>query len=516
MTGGESGATRVASTITAVSVFIAAVLFIYQINAPISVMLSITAGSTLAIITIIQERNSTLSTGVTTVLLPLSAALGITSIGVAAIESGTLEALLFGGTEQSVEQLTGSLIMYIGVTLGVGIATYGVIMTRRGGPSQDVLIDIWKQTAVIELFLGAIATAVLIFQLNILTETSLPALPLGIIVELLINPSSLSVGLFITGIEATISAVIITETTQAMPITEVASRRRRKRLQTITDRVQTILWQLAFVIIGLTLLSILAVQIGWLAILIRRIPYLALFVEFVMSTGLRIFFVSTICVCGGIITLNYLIQRLSGNVIDTAQWIAPVSIGISVIIFLAFMTSTGIQSAISTLPLVIQPQIAELVQLISPVGVVVIYIEIALSALAVVLVMSIISAVIGYLPSNATGGAIAGTGLVGSTLSIGIFDQAPAIVFSGVALAIIAWDSNRHGVTAQSELGTDGGTRVTILHSINTTTIAVLGIGIAWGLQSTVMRLSASRDGALTGLVVLVPAVLILLTILRG
>lgn len=518
MTDDGSGTTRVASVITATAVLIAVILFIYQVGVRNSVVLSILSGGILGIATITQQQNpdSTVLMGVTTVLLPVSAACGVASLGVAALESDTLPVLFFRGTEQPVERLLGRLIMHVGVTFGIGTGIYGAIITPRDGPTDGVLLNLWKQTAVIELSVGAVTTVLLLLRFNLLSETSLLMLPLGAVGELLIDPSSLSVGLFITGFETTIAAFLIGEVTQTVPIVEVASRARRDRLQTILTRSQTILSQFAVFSIGLSLLSIVAARTGWLTSLIRRIPPLALLIELSVSPGFRVFLIAIICICSSIIILIYIIQQLSGNIMSIAQSIAPVSIGVGVVITVALILSAEIQSVLSALPSAIQPQIAEYIQLISPVGIVLIYVEIALFALGAVLFGSTILEVIGYLPSHATGGAIAGTGLIGSSLLIGIFDQAPLIVFSGVALAIIAWDSSSHGVTAQSELGTRGGTRVTILHSLNTIAVALLGVGIAWGLQSTVVGLSVSQESALTGVLLVVPAVLIFLTILRG
>jgi hypothetical protein len=526
MTDTGAGTTRTANLIAATATFVGVTLFTYRMDVRTGAVLGVTAGGLLGAITLITRSDSTLSTVVATALIPVCAVLSVASLGMAILESGGLRPLLAGSRGFFSAELLGPLIVHIGLTLGVSAATYGLITTVSDGLSEGALLSIWKHTVFICLLVGAALAGLLAFRLDALSKISPPGVSLDALGGLLLTPigrrvlqrttSSVSAGLLLTAVEGAAAAVLLSRSLTALPIIELASRTHREQLRATIDRMQAGLRRLALLSVGAGVITIGAVQAGWLAILSKSVPLVEPLLVTVLSPTLRTPLLGIICICSLTISLSYIIQQITGDIVTVAQQVVPAAASAGAVIMGAMIGSPIISLLLTALPDRIRPQVAGYVQAASPVGTVLLIIELAILVLAVVLVMIIALGLVGYVPSRATGGAIASTGLVTCSLIVGIFAKDPLLVFSGVALAIIVWDTSEYGVTTRTELGTRGGVQVTVLHSVGTIAVGLLAIGIAWSVESRVVASLAVPRGALTGILILVPALLLFLTVLRG
>lgn len=516
MTDTGAGTTRTATLIAAAATLAGVALFIQRTDVRTGAVLGVTAGGLLGAVTLLTRSESTLSTVVATVLIPACAVLGVASFGTATLESGSLQSLLAGGRSVPSAELLGPLIVHLGLTLGVGAATYGLVTTVRDGLGEGALLSVWKQTMSTGLLVGVALAGLLAFRLDALSEVSLPGIPLDAAGDLLLTPSSVSAGLLLTAVEGAAAAALLSRTLTALPMVDLASRTYRDQLRTTRNRVQAGLRRVALLSVGGGAVGIGAAQAGLFAILSRSVPTVEPLLATVLSPRLRALLLGIVCVCGLTVSLSYLLQQVTGGVATVAQQVVPTAAGAGAVVTGAIVGSSGVSSLLTTVPDRVRPQVTAYVQAVSPVGTILLVVELALAVLAVVLLVIIISGLFGYVPSRATGGAIASTGLVTCSLIVGIFLEDPLLVFSGVALAIIVWDTSEYGVTTRTELGTRGGVQVTVLHGVGTTAVALLAIGIAWSVESRIVASLTAPRGALAGVLILVPAIFVFLTVLRG
>lgn len=516
MTEEGSGTTRTATLVTALAVLVGVLLLIQRTGIRRGPILAVAAGSTLGTAVLLERRDSPSTTAGITVLISVIAILWAASLGVAVFDSGVISTFLAGSGTGNLGQLVSPLLRHVGLSLGIGIATFGVMGTVQDSLGDGGVLGVWKLSVVTAMLTGIALGFLLTLRFNALRQLSLPALQMGVVRNVLLTPGSPTLGLLVTGIEFAIAAGMLRWALKSLPVVELTARARRDEVRSSLDTVYSICGKLIRgSVIGGVGGAILAVT-GILDLLLGYVPPLQVFLTVLLYPGLRATLLGVAVVSGAVLLSTTLVQWLTGDTLELLQRVVPAMVGAGVTVVGAFLASGVVSRVIAFLPPGIRPQALEYVQAVSPMGIVLFGIELVMILLSIGLFAIVLTGAFGYIPARAAGGAIAAAGLILTVLVIGVFGDAPIIVFALVGLAIIAWDASEHGVTTRAELGPRAGRQIEVLHSVGSVAVAGIGVGIAWGARSKLVSALAVPGGTLLGTLALLCAALILLGVLRG
>lgn len=465
------------------------------------------AGGLLGVIVLIRDSGTPVGIGVTTLLLPIPSFIGLIAVGLPLRE---LVPLAIAG-----EPFVRPLISQLGVPIGVGIAAFGVVATFDTSVGKGAVANLWG-TAVRALFGICVPLAgLLVLQFNTLTAVpiSTPSINPARLTTFIYQPSEPVLVPISFWLLVTLQIVTLKLLVMVAPIMELTPQTNQESTDRVLFRTHSVLNTAFVAALGLTVVSgLLAVTVSDPQALIARFPEVF---DILTAPGLRRALVSGV----GFLTLGAVLlgglQFIAGRVTNTVGRLVPSVLAGGSAVTVAVVGSPLVPQATSRIPETPIP-VEQVVTALTPPGVVLAGITIAVALLTGVLTIIVLAGNLKYIPRRTAGSAIASAGLGFGAIAAAISGTEVVVIFIAVAVSILTWNTGERSVTTRTELGYSSSIQLEAVHLFSALGLAAIGIGLAWGLYTNVLSQLAVNGGTLTGVLASTVSVLLLVIALRG
>ena len=465
------------------------------------------AGGLLGAIILVRNTGTPLGTAVATLLLPVTSLVGVVAVGLPLRE---LVPLAVAG-----DPFVRPLIGQLGVTVAVGMAAFGVVATLDTGVGEGAVAKLWGTAVRALIGIGVPLAGLLVLQFDALTAVpiSIPGIDGSTLTTFLYQPSEsvfvlVSFWLLVTLQIAALKLLIV-----VAPIMELTPQTNQESVGQLLSRTHSVI-NTAFVpVLGLTFVSILlAFGVSDPRALLARFPVVF---ELLAAPSLRRGLVSGI----GLVTLGVVLlsglQFVAGRVTDTVGRLIPSMLAGGSAVAVAIVGSPLVPQTVSRIPETPVP-VDEVVTALTPAGVVLAGVTVAVALLTGVLAMIVTAGGMKYIPRRTAGSAIASAGLGVGTIAAGIGGTDVLVVFAAVAASLFIWNTGERSVTTQAELGPSSSIQLEAIHMFSALGLAVVGVGLAWGLYTNALSRLIVSDGTLVGVLASTVGVLLLVVAIRG
>ncbi|MFB6177681.1 MAG: hypothetical protein ABEI99_11155, partial [Halobaculum sp.] len=411
--------------------------------------------------------------------------------------------------------LIARVVEYVGVSFAVGAATAGVIGTLRDGIGDGAVTQLWKTTV------GTATPIVLwlVIAFGIQQQAGIAALTgidVGSVVRPILRPSDPLVGLVTLWLLVLTLLETARRALRAAPVVELAPRSTREAVADRVDRITATMFT------GLKVATLVPIVVGSAvtAGVFTEAFTLPRSVDALLAAstngGVRTPIVFGIVVFTAFTLAVWVLRRLTGSAAGVLASVGPSVLGGFVTIGVVTLTSPFVWTALDAVPPGQREPLRELLTRHTPTVVVLGGITVALFALAALLATVVIGAVLGLIPTRASGGAIAAGSLAAGALAVGFSGDRPAVVFGVVALSIVAWDASERGVVTRTELGSTPPLSIEVVQTVGTTAVTGAGVALAWTLYTVVLPRIEPPNVTIIGVLAAIAATLLLLFTVRG
>lgn len=463
------------------------------------------AGGLLGAIILVRNTGTPLGTAVATLLLPVPSLVGLVAVG---LPLRDLVPLAIAG-----DPFIRSLIGQLGVTVAIGIAAFGVVATLDTGVGKGAVAKLWGTAVRALIGIGVPLAGLLILQFDALTAVPIPGIDGSTLTTFLYRPSEsvfvpVSFWLLVALQIAALKLLIV-----VAPVMKLTPQTNQESVGQLLSRIHW-MFNTAFVpVIGLTIISILlAFGVSDPRALLARFPVVF---ELLAAPSLRRGLVSGI----GLVTLGVVLlsglQFVAGRVTDTVGRQIPSMLAGGSAVAVATIGSPLVPQAVSQIPET-PVLVGEVVTALTPVGVVLAGVTVIVALLTGVLTMIVAGGGIKYIPRRTAGSAIASAGLGIGTIAAGIGGADVLVIFAAVAASIFIWNTGERSVTTRAELGPSSSIQLEAIHMFSALGLAVVGVGLAWGLYTNALSRLIVSDGTLVGVLASTVGVLLLVVAIRG
>jgi len=210
------------------------------------------------------------------------------------------------------------------------------------------------------------------------------------------------------------------------------------------------------------------------------------------------------------------LQAATGRVTNAVSRLLPIPVAAASAVAIAVAGGSFVGQAVPRVPAVYRPQVEQVVNALTPSGVVLAVIVAAMSLLSVALVVVALGGAIRYVPRRTAGSALASAGLAVGAIAAGVYGAGVLVVASVVAISIFVWSVGDQSVTTRAELDAASSVQLEAVHTISAFGLAGGGIALAWGLSTAALDRLTVADGTLLGVVASAVGILILVVGIRG
>jgi hypothetical protein len=494
-----AGASRPASLVTGLAVGGGLALVAVVEGAVAGVAVTAAAGAGLGLAVLGGAREGPTWTTAVSVLVPFVALAGVAGVALFVATRGTAA-------------LTNPLALLptLSLALGTGLAAFGAAGTLGDGIGEGAVSRAWRTASATATVVVVAAGALVGTRVDALGSLPVPSIDLGALLGPVLTPTGPTVGLGSFATLVVAAALAGRAALSTLPVVELTHRRRREATRESVARVDTAL--LTTVKYGV--LAACASALTVLPPVREALPVVAL-AGLVASGALRGALLALAAVAGGVALAGRLLQAAAGDTASTLGRVLPVTAGGVGVVTGALAGGDAVRALVTGLPPAVRPVAGNLLDALSPAGLILGVTLVALTALATLLTALVVANAVGLVPARGSGGALAGTGLGAVAVVLGADGAAPLAVFALVGLAVVAWDVSDQGVSARADLGAGSAARIETVHAVASVGVATLGVGAAWAVSGLVGAV-ALPGGALVGAIVAVAGSVILLGLLRG
>jgi len=463
------------------------------------------AGGLLGLIVLIRDTGTPVGTAVATLLLPIPSLVGLVALGLPVRE---LVGLAIGG-EPFVRPLIGEL----GVTIAVGVAAFGVVATLDTGVGKGAVAELWG-TAVRALFgIGVTLAGLLVLQFDAVTAVPIPGIDGSVLTAFVFQPSEPPVVVVTFWLLWCLLVGSLKLLLAVAPILELTPQTKQATVERGLSRTHSALNLTFGLLLALTTgAMLLALGVADLRALLARFP--AAF-ELFATPGLRRGLVAGIGLVGVGTVLFGGLQFVTGRVTDTVGSLVPSLLAGGSVVAVAVVGSPLVPRAVDRVPETPLP-VEQVTTALTPPGVVLAVLAVAVALLTLVLALIVAAGGLKYIPRRTAGSAIAAAGLGAGAIAVGIYGVDTLVIFVAVATSILVWHMGERSVTTRAELGPLPSVQLEAVHTFSALGLAVVGVGLAWGLYTNVLGRLAVSGGTLVGVLASTVGVLILVSTLRG
>ncbi|QAU14080.1 hypothetical protein EKH57_16020 [Halorubrum sp. BOL3-1] len=466
------------------------------------------AGGLLAAIVLFQNTGTPMGTIVATLLLPVPSIIGLAAVGLPLRE---LVPLAIEG-EPFVRQLIGQL----GVIIAVGIAAFGVVATFDTGVGKGAVAKLFGTTVRALFGICVPLAGLLILQLDALTviPISVPGIDGSTLTTFVYQPSEFVFVLTSFWLLVIVQIITVKLLVAVAPIVELSPQTNQEFNRRFLSRTHSMLNTALVLALGLAFVSILLAFGGAdLRALLARFPVVF---DLLVAPSLRRGLVSGIAlVMLGAVLLGGL-QFVAGRVTNTVSRLVPSVLAGGSAVVVAIVGSPVVPRAASRIPETPVVPVDQIVTVLTPPGVILAGVTIAVALLTGVLAVIVIAGVFKYIPRRTAGSAIASAGFGFGAITAGIGGSEMLVIFAAVAISILIWNTGERSVTTRAELGPASSIQLEAVHLFSALGLAVGGVGLAWGLYTNALGQLAVSGGTLVGVLASTVGVLLVVVAIRG
>jgi len=410
-----------------------------------------------------------------------------------------------------IEAILRVAVGQVGVALAAGVATFGVVGTLDGEFGEGGATRLLRNTDTAVLGPMIVLAGVAVVRLDALAsmpvlgiERALPAL------SILDSPVPAAVLFSFWGV-ATVFVGVLKLTIEVAPIMELSPQPREAAVAATLARLNrgiTIGWGV------MTLLTLVPVGLAMADFVeIRRFEPVVGVLE---TDGLRRGLLQASGVLALIGVILWGLQAATGRVTNAVSRLLPIPVAAASAVAIAVAGGSFVGQAVPRVPAVYRPQVEQVVNALTPSGVVLAVIVAAMSLLSVALVVVALGGAIRYVPRRTAGSALASAGLAVGAIAAGVYGAGVLVVASVVAISIFVWSVGDQSVTTRAELDAASSVQLEAVHTISTFGLAGGGIALAWGLSTAALDRLTVADGTLLGVLASAVGILILVVGIRG
>jgi len=497
-----AGASRPASLVVALAVAVGVFVTAVTGRGAGGVALMTGTGVALGAATLCRAREGPAWAAVGAALTPLLALGAAAGVTLLAAERDTLGAGVGGDF--------GATLPAVGLAVGVGVAAFGATGTLGDGIGEGAVRRIHRSALTTATVVGTAFGAVVVTRFEALDGIPAPTVDVGAFVAPVLSPGGPTVSLVSFFGLVVAASLACRAALSTLPIVELAPRERRAAVERAVDRLDADLRAAVKYGVVAACASVTTV----LPLVRETLPVVGAG-ALLAPTGPRVALLAVGVVAAGLALAGRLLQAVAGSTASALGRVLPATAGGVWVLLVAFGAGGAIREVVDGLPPAARPVAAELLSTLSPAGVALGAVTVALSGLTAALTALIVCSGVGLVPTRGSGGALAGAGLTLCAVVLGI-GSAPALAtFALVGLGVVAWDTSDQGVSARADLGARSAGRIEAVHAVGSVAVATVGVGVAWVALDLVGRV-AMADGALVGAVAAVAGAVILLGVLRG
>jgi len=498
-----AGASRPASLTVALAVGIG--LFVAGMTGGTGAGVATTgaAGVALGIATLCRARDGPAAAAAGAALTPVVALVGVAGCVLVAAERGALASAGTGG---------GEWPPAVVLALGVGTAAFGAVGTLGDGIGEGAVRRVLRSATATATVVGVALVAVLAPRASVRDALPSTAFDPGALLVPVLSPGGPTTSLVFAFGLVVAAALSCRWALSSLPIAELAPRARREATERAIDRVDASLRQAATYGVLATCASFTTAIPA-----VREALPVAGLAALVAPTALRVLLLAVAAVAAAVALAARLLRSVAGEAASALGWMLPATTGGVAVVAVALAVGAGgtVSRLVGGLPPGVRPAATDLLDTLSPTGVVLGVAVAAVGVLAASLTVLVVLLGIDLLPTRGSGGALAGAGLAACAVVLGL-GTAPALAtFVLVGLGVVVWDVSDRGVGARADLGPRSAAGVEAVHAVGSVAVAAVGVGVAW-LAFALAGAVALPDGALVGTVAAIAAAVILLGVLRG
>lgn len=501
----EPDTTRLTSLLIAVAVAVGGWVLTTATGTTRPALAAGLAGGLLGATILIRDTETPIGTAVSTLLLPVPSLGGLVALGLSVRD---LVPLAISG-----EPFLRPLIGQLGVTIAVGMAAFGVVATLDTGVGKGAVANLWGTAVRASFGTGVALAGLLVLQFDALTAVSVPGVDGSIVSAFVFQPSEPPVVVVTFWLLCCVLVGSLKLLIAVAPIVELTPQTKQATVERWLSRTGSVLNVTFALLLGLTMVAmVLALGVADLRGLLARFP--AAF-ELFAAPGLRRGLVAGIGLVGGGTVLLGGLQFITGRVTDTVGSLVPSLLAGGAAVAVAVVGSPVVPRVVSRVPDTPLP-IRQVTTALTPPGVVLAVLAIAVALLTVVLALVVAAGGLRYIPRRTAGSAITAAGLGFGAITAGIYGVDTLVVFAAVAISILVWHMGERSVTTRAELGALPSVQLEAVHTFSALGLAAVGVGLAWGLYTNVLGRLAVSGGTLVGVLASAVGVLILVSTLRG
>jgi hypothetical protein len=497
-----AGASRPASLVVALAVAGGLLVTAATTGGAAGVALTAATGVVLGVTALCRAREGPAWAAAGAALTPLVALGAAAGVALVATGRGVLAAAVSGDVSAALPAF--------GLAVGTGVAAFGATGTLGDGIGEGAVRRVHRSALATAAIVGSALGVVLVTRFEALGSLPTPTVDPVALLDPVLSPGGPTVSLVTFFVLVVAVALACRAALSTLPITELAPRERREAVERAVDRLDADLRATAkYGVVGASVslpTAIPAVREAFPVVAVGAL---------VASTGLRSVLLGLGAVPAALALVGRLLQAVAGSTASTLGRLLPATAGGVPVLLVAFGADGAIRGVVDGLPPAARGVGTELLAALSPAGVTLGAVTVALSGLTAALTALVVCSGVGLVPTRGSGGVLAGTGLTLCAVVLGV-GSAPALAtFALVGLGVVAWDTSDRGVAARADLGPQSAGRIEAVHAVGSVAVATAGVGVAWlalGLVDTV----GMGDGALVGAVAAVTGAVILLGVLRG
>ncbi|AZH24197.1 hypothetical protein [Haloplanus aerogenes] len=497
-----AGASRPASLVVALTVGAGLLVAAATGRATAGVALMAATGVALGAATLCRAREGPAWAAVGAALTPLIALGAVAGIALVAAGRGVLGAAAGGDV--------GAVLPAVALAGGGGLAAFGATGTLGDGIGEGAVRRVHRSALATATIVGTAFGAILLARFDALGALPAPAVDLGALLDPVLSPGGPTVSLLSVFVLFVATALAGRAALSTLPITELAPRERREAVGRAVERLDADLR----VAVKYGVIAASASLLTVFPVVRETLPVVGLG-ALVAPTGPRVLLLLVGAVAATLALVGRLLQAVTGSVAPVLGRLLPATTGGVLVLLVAFGAGGALRGLVESLPPAARLVATELLATLSPAGVVLGAVTVALGCLTATLLALVVCAGVGLVPTRGSSGALAGAGLTlcGVVLGVG---SAPALAtFALVGLGVVAWDASDQGVAARADLGPQSAGRIEAVRAVGSVAVATVGVGIAW-LALGVVGTVGMADGVLVGAVAAVAGAVILLGVLRG